>query len=83
MKFQKRLKYIQDNQQIFNRLKDAYLKMKYNESKGQNLDGIKETSSQTWNGIICENCIKTADYKAKKEFENLCAFTGNPTLHKQ
>lgn len=63
LKFQKKLKYIQDNQAIFGRLKEAYLNMKYNESAGRNLTLIKETSSQTWSGILCESCIKTADKK--------------------
>lgn len=74
LKLQKKLKYIQDNQQIFSRLKQAYLSMKYNESAGRGLTEIKETSSQTWDGIICESCLKTAEYKAQKDFENLCKF---------
>lgn len=76
-KFQKKLQYIQDNQQIFARLKEAYINMKYNESTGKGMVEIRETASQTWKGILCSECIKTAEFREQMGLQNLCNSAGN------
>ena len=56
----KKIKFIQDNQDIFFRLKQAYLNMKYNESVGRPMVEIRE---------------KAAERNRIKQFEELCQFT--------
>lgn len=75
--FKKKLQYIQDNHEIFNRLKQAYLNMKYNESAGRDMIEIREIASQTWQGILCEECIRTAEVRAQMQLDSLCSFTMN------
>lgn len=43
----KRIKFIQDNQQKLEKLKQVYLNMKYNENKNKKTTDIKENESQT------------------------------------
>ncbi|KAI4465778.1 hypothetical protein MML48_3g00005095 [Holotrichia oblita] len=49
--YQKKLKFIQDNQKNFEKLKEVYLTMKHQEAKTKSLENICEQASQTtsWN----------------------------------
>ncbi|CAH1983917.1 unnamed protein product [Acanthoscelides obtectus] len=58
-KLEKKLQFVKDNQEVFMRLKEAYINMKYNEAAGRKMIEIREKGIQTWEGILCRSCIET------------------------
>nr|CAH7713172.1 unnamed protein product [Callosobruchus chinensis] len=58
-KLEKKLQFVKDNQEVFMRLKEAYINMKYNEAAGRKMIEIREKGVQTWEGILCRSCIET------------------------
>lgn len=51
--------------------------MKYNESAGRDMIEIREIASQTWQGILCAECIRTAEIRTQMQLDSLCSFTMN------
>lgn len=66
-KLEKKLQFVKDNQEVFMRLKEAYINMKYNEAAGRKMIEVREKSVQTWEGIICRACIETEELRRKME----------------
>ncbi|ENN76287.1 uncharacterized protein LOC109538677 [Dendroctonus ponderosae] len=62
-KLEKKLQFVRDNQDVFMRLKEAYINMKYNEAAGRKMIEIREKSVQTWDGILCNSCIETEELR--------------------
>lgn len=56
-KLEKKLQFVKDNQDVFIKLKEAYINMKYNEAAGRKMIEIREKGQQTWDGILCRACI--------------------------
>lgn len=56
-------------------MKQAYLNMKYNQSAGRDMVEIRETASQTWEGVLYGTGIDTADVKSERQLEILHSFT--------
>lgn len=67
LKLEKKLQFVKDNQEVFIRLKEAYINMKYNEAAGRKMIEVREKSVQTWEGIICRACIETEELRRKME----------------
>ncbi|CAG9823625.1 unnamed protein product, partial [Phaedon cochleariae] len=68
-KLEKKLQFVKDNQDVFIRLKEAYINMKYNEAAGRKMIEIREKGSQTWEGILCRGCIEAEELR--RELENV------------
>ncbi|VEN46527.1 unnamed protein product [Callosobruchus maculatus] len=74
-KLEKKLQFVKDNQEVFMRLKEAYINMKYNEAAGRKMIEIREKGIQTWEGILCRSCIETEQVRrqiesVKEEYKN-------------
>lgn len=69
-KLEKKLQFVKDNQEVFMRLKEAYINMKYNEAAGRKMVEVREKSVQTWEGIICRACIETEELRRKMDSIN-------------
>nr|CAI5847380.1 unnamed protein product [Callosobruchus analis] len=74
-KLEKKLQFVKDNQEVFMRLKEAYINMKYNEAAGRKMIEIREKGVQTWEGILCRSCIETEQVRrqiesVKEEYKN-------------
>lgn len=67
MKLEKKLQFVKDNQEVFMRLKEAYINMKYNEAAGRKMIEVREKCIQTWEGIVCRACIETEELRRKLE----------------
>ncbi|XP_028142279.1 uncharacterized protein LOC114336138 isoform X1 [Diabrotica virgifera virgifera] len=66
-KLEKKLQFVKDNQDVFIKLKEAYINMKYNEAAGRKMVEIREKSVQTWEGILCRNCIDAEQLRRQLE----------------
>ncbi|KAJ8974863.1 hypothetical protein NQ317_001961 [Molorchus minor] len=66
-KLEKKLQFVKDNQEVFMRLKEAYINMKYNEAAGRKMVEIREMSMQTWEGILCRSCLESEDLRRQME----------------
>lgn len=64
-----KLNFVKENREVFVRLKEAYVSMKYNEAAGRKMIEIREKSVQTWEGAICPSCV--AMEALRREFECL------------
>ncbi|KAL1491268.1 hypothetical protein ABEB36_011888 [Hypothenemus hampei] len=67
VKLEKKLQFVKDNQEVFMRLKEAYINMKYNEAAGRKMIEIREKSIQTWEGTLCSCCIETEELRRQIE----------------
>ncbi|XP_060517975.1 uncharacterized protein LOC132696887 isoform X2 [Cylas formicarius] len=63
----KKLQFVKENQEIFMRLKEAYVNMKYNEAAGRRMIEIKEKGTQTWPGVLCNACLETEEVRRQVE----------------
>ncbi|XP_023029263.2 uncharacterized protein [Leptinotarsa decemlineata] len=66
-KLEKKLQFVKDNQEVFIRLKEAYINMKYNEAAGRKMIEIREKGLQTWEGILCRGCIEAEELRRQME----------------
>ncbi|KAJ8916745.1 hypothetical protein NQ315_013950 [Exocentrus adspersus] len=66
-KLERKLQFVKDNQEVFMRLKEAYINMKYNEAAGRKMIEIREKSIQTWEGILCRGCIQAEEMRRHVE----------------
>ncbi|KAG5888633.1 hypothetical protein JTB14_021258 [Gonioctena quinquepunctata] len=66
-KLEKKLQFVKDNQDVFIRLKEAYINMKYNEAAGRKMVEIREKGMQTWEGILCRGCIQAEEIRRQME----------------
>ncbi|XP_057670980.1 uncharacterized protein LOC130902735 isoform X1 [Diorhabda carinulata] len=66
-KLEKKLQFVKDNQDVFIKLKEAYINMKYNEAAGRKMIEIREKSIQTWEGILCRSCIDAEQWRRQLE----------------
>lgn len=66
---EKKLNFVKENQEVFVRLKEAYISMKYNEAAGRRMIEIRQRGVQTWEGAICPACVETE--ALRREFECL------------
>ncbi|XP_030751061.1 uncharacterized protein LOC115878656 isoform X2 [Sitophilus oryzae] len=64
---EKKLQFVKDNQEVFMRLKEAYINMKYNEAAGRKMIEIREKGIQTWKGVLCSSCIESEDLRRQIE----------------
>lgn len=62
-KLEKKLQFVKDNQEVFMRLKEAYINMKYNEAAGRKMIEIREKGVQTWEGTICSSCMESEELR--------------------
>ncbi|CAH0558231.1 unnamed protein product [Brassicogethes aeneus] len=58
-KMRSKLEFVKDNQDVFMRLKEAYINMRYNESAGRKMVQVREKGLQTYEGILCRACVST------------------------
>ncbi|KAF7271377.1 hypothetical protein GWI33_015732 [Rhynchophorus ferrugineus] len=66
-KLEKKMQFVKDNQEVFMRLKEAYINMKYNEAAGRKMIEIREKGIQTWQGIVCSSCIESEEMRRQVE----------------
>lgn len=66
-KLERKLQFVKDNQEVFMRLKEAYINMKYNEAAGRKMIEIREKGIQTWEGILCRGCIQAEELRRHVE----------------
>ncbi|EFA07353.2 uncharacterized protein LOC103314859 [Tribolium castaneum] len=64
---ERQLQFVKDNQTVFEKLREAYVCMKYNETAGRKLVEIRDKSVQTWDGVLCRACLDTE--KLRKDLE--------------
>jgi hypothetical protein len=64
---ERQLQFVKDNQAIFEKLREAYISMKYNEASGRKLVEIRDKSVQTWDGVLCRACLDTERLRSELE----------------
>ncbi|XP_019872361.1 uncharacterized protein LOC109600629 [Aethina tumida] len=58
-KLQSKVLFVKENQDVFTRVKEAYMNLKYNESTGRKLVLVHEKESQTNDDFSCNSCVQT------------------------
>ncbi|CAG9854574.1 unnamed protein product [Phyllotreta striolata] len=66
-KLEKKLQFVRDNQDVFMKLKEAYVNMRYNQAAGRKMIELREKSQQTWDGILCRACIGAEQMRRQLE----------------
>ncbi|CAG9768312.1 unnamed protein product [Ceutorhynchus assimilis] len=66
-KLEQKLQFVKDNQEVFMRLKEAYINMKYNEAAGRKIKEIREKGVQTWKETICSSCLESEELRKQIE----------------
>lgn len=68
VQMERQLQFVKDNQSLFEKMREAYLNLKYNEkATGHKLVEIRDKSVQTWDGVLCRACLDTEKLRAELE----------------